>query len=77
MTIAELRAGDRARILALDAPPDLEIKLREVGFCEGDCVELIARGPVDGQPLAVRLNRRLIAMRLSEAHAIKVERLRD
>lgn len=63
-----------AQIVAI-APGELalETKLREIGFCEGDEVELLMRGPLGGQPLAVRLNRRIIAMRRSEARAILVE----
>jgi Fe2+ transport system protein FeoA len=73
MTILDLRAGQVARIIMLSAAPALEGKLREIGFCEGDTVELIARGPLNGRPLAVRLNRRLIAMRPDEAAAVVVE----
>lgn len=73
MTVADLIAGECARLVALQAAPALEAKLREIGFCEGDGVQLIARGPVGGQPLAVRLNRRIIAMRDDEAAALIVE----
>jgi len=72
MTIANLRPGERARIVEVSAPAELEAKLREVGFCEGDIVELMACGPLGGQPLAIRLNRRVIAVRLEEAACIKV-----
>lgn len=77
MTIADLIAGQRARVAHVRGLPELETKLREIGFCEGDFVELMAVGPVGGEPLAVRLNRRLIAMRRVEAAAITVERIRD
>ncbi|WP_395646945.1 ferrous iron transport protein A [Terricaulis sp.] len=73
MTVADLLAGQHARVLAVQANPALEAKLREIGFCEGDGVQLIARGPLGGQPLAVRLNRRIIAMRDDEAAALVVE----
>jgi ferrous iron transport protein A len=77
MHLAELAEGESARVLAFaPATPDLEIKLREIGFCEGDDVQLLTRGPLGGQPLAIRLNRRVIAMRLNEAAGIVVERLR-
>jgi Fe2+ transport system protein FeoA len=36
----------------------------------------LARGPFGGQPLALRLNRRTIAIRGDEASAISVERVR-
>ncbi|GIK48246.1 MAG: ferrous iron transport protein A [Hyphomonadaceae bacterium] len=74
MNISDLVEGGLARITAIAAPTaELEAKLREVGFCEGDQVQLLTRGPFGGQPLAVRLSRRIIAMRGDEAHAIIVE----
>lgn len=73
MTLAELALGATAKVAAVvTADTDLELKLREVGFSEGDEVELIARGPFGGQPLAVRLNRTIIAVRLAEAGAVVI-----
>lgn len=65
--------GSVVRIGATDAPDaGLIAKLREIGFSEGDEVEFITAGPFGGQPLAVRLNRTLIALRRAEAEAIEV-----
>lgn len=76
MHIADLAEGEQARVVAIAASsPELEAKLREIGFCEGDEVQLLTRGPLGGQPLAVRLNRRIIAMRNNEAAAVLVEAL--
>ncbi|MEJ0023866.1 MAG: hypothetical protein WDN76_10895 [Alphaproteobacteria bacterium] len=36
-------------------------------------MELLNRGPFGGNPIAVRLNRRIIALRIDEAHAVKLE----
>lgn len=73
MTLDELPDGGCARIEALTpTSAALEAKLREIGFCEGDEVQLLARGPLGGQPLAVRLNRRVIALRGEEARAVRV-----
>jgi ferrous iron transport protein A len=73
MTIDDLPVGASGRIEALRPPAGaLEAKLREIGFCEGDEVQLLNRGPLGGQPLAVRLNRRIIALRRDEARAILV-----
>jgi len=75
MNADDLAEGAKARIAAiLASDTDLERKLREIGFCEGDEVELLKRGPMGGQPLAIRLNRRVIAMRRDEARAILIER---
>jgi ferrous iron transport protein A len=77
MHIADLAEGEQARVLAItSALPELEAKLREIGFCEGDDVQLLTRGPLGGQPFAVRLNRRVIAMRRNEAASVIVEPVR-
>ncbi|MDX2275139.1 MAG: FeoA family protein [Hyphomonadaceae bacterium] len=74
MTIDDLAEGAAARVSAIEtSAADLEAKLREIGFCEGDEVQLLTRGPLGGQPLAVRLNRRIIALRSAEARAVLVE----
>jgi Fe2+ transport system protein FeoA len=52
---------------------NLVVKLREIGFAEGDEVELLARGWLGGAPLSVRLNRTVIALRKNEAAAVKIE----
>jgi ferrous iron transport protein A len=67
---------DRGRIGRVagfeDWSPDLVAKLREIGFAEGDEVELLARGWLGGAPLSVRLNRTVIALRKAEAGLVKV-----
>ena len=51
----------------------LVAKLREIGFAEGDEVELLARGWLGGAPLSFRLNRTVIALRKAEAAMVLVE----
>jgi ferrous iron transport protein A len=51
----------------------MDVKLREVGFSEGDEVEMVGAGPFGGRTLAVRLNRTLIALRTSEAALVEVD----
>jgi ferrous iron transport protein A len=51
----------------------LVAKLREIGFAEGDEVELLARGWLGGAPLSFRLNRTVIALRKAEAALVLVE----
>lgn len=74
MTLDSLAKGAAAHIAAIEASPDLEAKLREIGFAEGDEVEMLGAGPFGGQPFAVRLNRRIIALRTVEARALRLER---
>lgn len=51
----------------------LVAKLREIGFAEGDEVELLGKGWLGGAPLSIRLNRTVIALRKGEAALIQVE----
>jgi len=72
--LSELKAGVMGRVSSIvTADPMLEAKLREIGFAEGDEVELLTRGPFGGQPLAVRLNRTIVALRNTEANAVQIE----
>ena len=44
MTINDLPEGGTAHILSISAAaPELAARLREIGFCEGDEVQLLAR----------------------------------
>lgn len=52
---------------------DLETRLREIGFAEGDTVEALHFGLFGRNPMIVRLNGALIAMRKGEASAVLVE----
>jgi len=69
-----LAKGRQARVTGF-GPGDegLVAKLREIGFAEGDEVELLARGWLGGAPLSFRLNRTVIALRKAEAAMVLVE----
>jgi ferrous iron transport protein A len=74
MKLNELRPRQRARVRTIGAGTDgLGTKLREIGFSEGDEVEMVGAGPFGGRTLAVRLNRTLIALRTDEAAHIEVD----
>lgn len=73
-TLDEAKRGQKLVISAIvSGDPELDAKLREIGFSEGDEVELLTRGPFTGQRLAVRINRTIIALRSAEARAVAVE----
>jgi len=76
MKLTDLPTGRKARVskIVLEST-GLETKLREVGFSEGDEVEMLAHGPFGGRTLAVRLNRSIIALRGAEAAMIEVEEI--
>ncbi len=74
MKLNELKPGCVGRVCGVDAgAAELEAKLREVGFSEGDEVEMLGYGPFGGRTLAVRLNRTIIALRGPEAALVEVE----
>lgn len=56
-----------------DGDERLVAKLREIGFAEGDEVELLGKGWLGGAPLSIRLNRTVIALRKGEAALVQVE----
>ncbi|MGD8327145.1 MAG: FeoA family protein [Sphingomonadales bacterium] len=76
MRLHELKKDTPAQIIAIDAlDAELEDKLREIGFAEGDDIEIIHFGPLatKKKPICARLNQTLIALREDEAAAIHVE----
>lgn len=73
MKLSELLPGGVGRVVAIAEAQDLEAKLREVGFSEGDEVEMLTHGPFGGRTIAVRLNRSIIALRGAEAELIRIE----
>ena len=74
ISLDQLKTGVRGRIFGFDAcEPSLVAKLREIGFAEGDEVELMGRGWLGGAPLSIRLNRTLIGLRKNEASLVRVE----
>jgi len=69
-----LAKGRQARVTGFGLGDETMVaKLREIGFAEGDEVELLARGWLGGGPLSFRLNRTVIALRKVEAAMVMVE----
>lgn len=73
--LSTLPRGQRARIHDIDADERLSRKLLEMGVMEGLEVSILHRGPLGGDPLAIRLNDRIIALRRRDAGHISVELL--
>jgi ferrous iron transport protein A len=69
--LAKGKVGRVAGFTATDQK--LVAKLREIGFAEGDEVELLGKGWLGGAPLSIRLNRTVIALRKGEAALVQVE----
>lgn len=52
--------------------PDLLRRLSELGFLPGERVQVTARGPLGGSPIAVRIGTSTFALRLAEARSVFV-----
>lgn len=78
MTLNDLPRNVPAKITGFsDKDSDMETRLREIGFAEGDRVEALHFGLFGKNPMSVKLNGALIAMRKREAKAVIVECLND
>lgn len=83
-TLGDLAIGKPAQIVEIvgqgaDNKPggvdgaELERRLLEMGFLEGEEVEILHEGPVGRDPIAVRLGGMIIAIRRFEARAVIVK----
>ena len=74
MTLRELKREQIGHVTGFSAQEqELEVRLREIGFAEGDRVELMHVGLFGRNPITVKLNGTLIAMRKNEAAAVTIE----
>lgn len=73
ISLNRLAKGHVGRVTGFAGDDKLVAKLREIGFAEGDEVELLAVGWLGGAPLSFRLNRTVIALRKGEAALVQVE----
>ena len=74
MTLRDLKPGQKAQIVSIkNSDSELETRLREIGFAEGDKVELRHVGLFGRNPISIKLNGTLIAMRKTEAQAVTIE----
>jgi Fe2+ transport system protein FeoA len=73
MKFEQLKTGQIAQISGVNSGDEIiDAKLREIGFAEGDEVEIMHFGPFGRTPICVRLNRTLIALRPEEAKALEI-----
>ena len=75
-TLIDLRRGERAVIARIAGAGDDAVtvrRLHEMGFDDGVEVEVLHRGPVGGDPLAIRVGGVVIGLRRSLAAMIAVE----
>lgn len=76
LTLSDAASGSRLFIHALSAATEegreWVARLRELGFIEGEPVQVLRRGQPGGEPLAVRVGVSTFALRRAEAACIQV-----
>lgn len=73
-TLRDLKKNQSGTVMGFnDSDPDLVTRLREIGFAEGDPVEALHFGLFAKNPMTVRLNGALIALRRNEARSVYVK----
>jgi ferrous iron transport protein A len=74
--LSDLARGQSARVVGVvanaDVPADLTRRLADLGFLPGERVHVLARGPLGGEPVAVRVGTATFALRRLEADCIRI-----
>ncbi len=71
--LSEFHSGVKGIIQKLEPLDGLTKRLMEMGFLEGETLELLHEGPIGKDPMAVRVRGGMIALRRSEASRVWVE----
>jgi ferrous iron transport protein A len=71
-TLAELRAGERGRVVGVGGSDEASKRLMDLGLIRGTPVEVVRAAPL-GDPIEVRLRGFMLTLRRSEAEHITVE----
>ena len=77
MLLADLPNGARAIVTGLRAADGVDAaalrRLGELGFIDGEALQLLRRGPGGREPLAVMIGETMFALRALEAQCIEVQ----
>jgi Fe2+ transport system protein FeoA len=71
MVLSQLRAGQRARITAVEGGDGVSQRLMEMGLLDGEEVEVVGFAPL-GDPMEIRLRDYCLSLRKSEAARVAV-----
>jgi len=74
LNLAQLVAGDSAKIVELPTAGPAFLRLREMGLLPGTKVRLVRKAPL-GDPLEISVRGYNLSLRGTEAASIRVERL--
>jgi ferrous iron transport protein A len=75
MNLSQLSRGERACIEHIDADDSLTRKLLEMGLLEGMELRLAHVGLFGGDPMAIEISDRCIALRRRDAACIHIRKL--
>lgn len=73
--LSDLQPGDRAIVRALPQDQLLATRLREMGLLSGTEVTYVRKAPL-GDPLEIKLRGYSLSLRLKDAAAIHVEKIK-
>jgi Fe2+ transport system protein FeoA len=74
LRLSQLRVGEKARIMTLELPQGIKLKLLSYGLAPGDSVQVIAHSPLRG-PISIQtFQNERIALRFDQARSISVAR---
>ncbi len=71
---ADLKPGERGRILDVSGEDAITVRLMEMGLTDGEEIELIGRAPL-GDPIEFAVRGYRLSLRSEEAQRISIERL--
>ena len=74
MTLAEMSAGDRGRVVQISGDPAVVQRLYELGLLEGEEFDFLGVAPL-GDPLEIRVGNTRLSLRLADAAGVVVTKL--
>jgi Fe2+ transport system protein FeoA len=72
--LSQLAIGQKARVLAIDLPPEQRGRFMEMGLTIGAQCEIVRFAPL-GDPIDIKVRGYHLSLRKSEASGIRVARL--
>ena len=74
MKMSELKSGDRAEVLSVVQGTEVARRLADMGLTFGARFKVVRKAPM-GDPMEIKIDRFLLALRLEEAGQIDVKLL--
>lgn len=71
MKLAELKVGKKAKVLSVDANPNIKRRLQDIGLINGTTVECLYKSPL-GDPKAFLIRGAVIALRYEDSSNILI-----